>query len=156
AGSQARDARVQLTIDGRGAGAATAALGPDDSSEVTFPVAARGSVAAVSVDDPDGVAADNTRFAALSGSSRPGVLLVTGNGSAEHDAFYVQHALAAGQPRSAYDVALVSGAQLSTGDPSIADRLAAQSAVVLLSTRGLERRGRELLAAYVTRGGGLM
>ena len=70
------------------------------------------------------------------------------------DAFYVQHALAAGAPGdAAFQVQGVGGAQLSTWSE---DRLAAHAAVVLLSTRGLERRGRELLAAYARSGGGML
>src|SRR5204863_7638014 len=45
-----------------------------------------------------------------------------------------------------------SNAPASTGG----DRLSTHAAVLLLSTRGLERRGREQLAAYVRAGGGLL
>jgi von Willebrand factor type A domain/Aerotolerance regulator N-terminal len=155
-GPRGRDVRAHLTIDGRAAGDATASLGPDDSGDVVFPVTPRGLAASVTVDDPGGNAADDVRYVALAGSVRPSVLLVTSNGSAEHDAFYVQRALAAGS-RSAYDVAVTSGAQLSADDKgSSRDRLGAHTAVIVLSTRGLERRGREALAEYVHGGGGLL
>jgi hypothetical protein len=157
-GPRARDLRVRLTIDGRAAGEATAAVGPNQSADVTFAGPLTGTAAAVTVEDPDGVAADNVRYAVLTGGRRPGVLAVSANGSLDRDAFYVQHALAAGPGALAagpgYDVSAMSGAQLSA-EPK-RDRLSSQAAVLLLSTRGLERRGRELLAAYVRAGGGLL
>jgi hypothetical protein len=78
---------------------------------------------------------------------------VTAGGDLERDAFYANAALTAvGTAGSSYDVKGVAAAQLSTwtGD------LGAFSAVVLMSTRGLERRGRELLVDYVRRGGGML
>jgi hypothetical protein len=159
-GPSARDLRVRLTIDGRAAGEATAAAGPNQSADVTFAGPFTGTAAAVTVEDPDGLAADNVRYAALTGGRRPGVLAVSANGSLDRDAFYVQHALAAGPGGGGYDVSAMSGGQLSAepAGPSTAarDRLSSQAAVLLLSTRGLERRGRELLAAYVHAGGGLL
>jgi hypothetical protein len=162
-GGQARDVRAHLSIDGRPAGDATAALGPGQSGDVAFAGAARGQTAMVSVDDPAGLSADNTRYAVLSGSSRPSVLIVGGSGALSRDAFYLEHALGAGQARlRGYDAVAVSGAQLSqetpggVGSTSADDPLSDRAAVILVSTRGLERRGRELLSSYVTGGGGLL
>ena len=154
AGARARDARLHLTIDGRAAGDARVPLGANQSGEATFAGAPRGGVAAVAVDDPDGIAADNVRYALIGGGSRPSVLVVTGSGDPARDAFYVQHALAAGAPgTAAFQVVNVSGAQLSSWTD---DRIQPHAAVFLLSTRGLERRGREILSAYVRGGGGLL
>src|SRR5437867_1465274 len=108
--------------------------------------APRGSSAAVAVDDQDGIQADNVRYAVLGGPSRPSVLVVTGSGDLGREAFYVQHALTAGTAaNAAFQVASVGGAPLAAWTD---DRLAAHAAVLLLSTRGLERRGRELLSSY--------
>jgi len=157
AGPRARDVKARLTLDGRPGGEAAASPGPGQSVDVTFP-GARGVVAEVRVDDPDGPAADNVRYAVLQGSRRQTVLVVSG-GSAGRDAFYVQHALGAGETAArGYDVAIMSGAQLSTraaGSAADAD-LSNYAAVLLVSTRGLERRGRELLSSYLQRGGGLL
>jgi hypothetical protein len=155
-GARARDAHAHLTVDGRRAGDTTATLGPQQSVEVTFAGAPRGAAAAVTVDDPDGLQADNVRYAVLAGASRPSVLVITDSGDLGREAFYVQQALTAGgtgpSGDSSLEVAAGSAAQLST---MAADRLASRAAVLLLSTRGLERRGREALAAYVHDGGGL-
>ena len=152
--ARARDARVHLAIDARPVVDATVPLGPNQSGEATFAGAPRGAAATVTVDDVDGLQADNVRYAVLGGTGRPSVLVVSGSGDLGRDAFYVQHALAAGTPAmAAFQVAGVAGSQLSTWSE---DRLASHAAILLLSTRGRERRGRELLAAYTRNGGGML
>lgn len=157
AGDRPRDARVRLTLDGRAAGDATVSVGSHASADVDFANALKGatpSSAAVTVDDRDGIAADDVRYALLDAASRPSVLVVTSTGDVARDAFYVQQALAAGASLGqGLRLTAVSAAQLSTMD---AATLASQAAVLLLSTRGLERRGREAIAGYVHAGGGLM
>jgi hypothetical protein len=153
-GDSPREARVHLAIDGRAAGDAVVPLGPNQSGEATFAGPPRGAAAVVRVEDPGGIAADNVRYALVGGLTRPSVLVVTGAGDMTREAFYVQHALAAGAPgNAAFQVTGVSGAQLSSWSD---DRVAPHAAVFLLSTRGLERRGRELLSAYARTGGGLL
>jgi hypothetical protein len=152
-GPQAREARARLTVDGRPAGDATAIIASNQSADVTFPMA-RGIAAAVSVEDSTGVQADNVRYLVLDTASRPTVLIVTASGDLSREAFYVQHALTAeGADGAAYEVAGVGGAQLSTWDRARVER---HAAVLLLSTRGVERHGRELLADYVRQGGGVL
>ena len=153
-GARARDARVHLVVDNRPAVDATVPLGPHQSAEATFAGAPRGAAATVTVDDVDGIPADNIRYAVLGGTSRPSVLVITGSGDLSRDAFYVQHALAAGtRTDAAFQVTGAGGAQLSAWSE---DRLTPHAAVLLLSTRGLERRARELLASYVHNGGGIL
>ncbi len=152
--ARAVDARVHLAIDNRPAVDATVPLGPNQSAEATFAGAPRGAAATVTVDDVDGIQADNVRYAVLGGTNKPSVLVISGSGDLGRDAFYVQHALAAGTPAAAaFQVTGAGGAQLSAWSE---DRLASHAAVVLLSTRGLERRGRELLGAYTRNGGGML
>ncbi len=152
-GGVARDVRAHISIDGRSAGDATTTVAAGQTADVTFPGGSRGTLVTVSVDDPDGVAADNIRHARFGAASRPGVLVITGSGALSREAFYLQHALEAGDAEGqSYVVSSISGGQLSTAsDPG----LDGNAAVVLASTRGLERRGREMLAAYVRSGGGL-
>ena len=153
-GDRPREARVHLAIDGRAAGEAVVPLGPNQSGDATFAGAPRGTAAVVRVEDPGGIAADDVRYALIGGVSRPSVLVVTGSGDMSREAFYVQHALAAGTPgNAAFQVSGVSGAQLSSWTD---DRVAPHAAVFLLSTRGLERRGREVLSTYARTGGGLL
>jgi hypothetical protein len=152
-GTTPRDIRVQQIIDGAPAGEAVISIGADQLGDVALPPVS-GTSAQISIDDPDGIPSDNVRYLVLGETTRPTVLVVTGTGDLGRDAFYVQQALmASGEQGTVFQVAGVSGAELTSWT---AARLAAQSAVLLLSTRGIDQRGRELLAAYVKNGGGVL
>ncbi|MEP7305458.1 MAG: BatA domain-containing protein [Acidobacteriota bacterium] len=153
-GEVARETRAQLALDGRRAGEVPVSVGPHATSEVEFAGGAAASTATVTIDDRDGIPADDVRYALLDSASRPGVLIVTSSGDPGRDAFYLQQALATGSAGGRfYRAAGATAAQLGTQDT---EPIAANAAVVLLSTRGLERRGREALATYVRGGGGLL
>ncbi|HWF84216.1 MAG TPA: BatA domain-containing protein, partial [Vicinamibacterales bacterium] len=142
-GAQARQARVHLTLDGKAAGDGAVSIGPSATADVTLPAAGRATAIAVTVEDPDGLQANNVRFA-VGGATRPSLLVITASGDLAREAFYVQAALEASAPGSeSYAAEGVGGAQLASWTD---DRLAATTAVVLLSTRGLEHHGRELIA----------
>jgi hypothetical protein len=110
---------------------------------------AAGSIA-VSVEDVEGFAADNTRYAVLDPPPHQSTLVVTAG--TDGAGFYLSRALAAtyGASQDAAGVRMVAGPNLAAED------LAKYPAVVLLSTRGVERRARESLAAFVRAGGGLL
>jgi hypothetical protein len=148
-----REARLSLFIDDRAAGTASVSIGASQSADVTFSPVPRGLIARVEVGDGGGLQADNVRYA-IGGPPRPPVLVVTATGDAAREAFYVQQALVAGAPGgSAYDVVTTGGAELSSWSD---DRVRSNAAIILLSTRGLDRRARELLSAYVRGGGGML
>jgi aerotolerance regulator-like protein/VWA domain-containing protein len=150
----ARDARVHLAIDNKPSGEVVVNVGANQVADVAFAGAPRGTSAAVAVDDAEGIQVDNVRYAVLGGTERPPLLVVSGSGDLSREGFYVRHALATGAtPAGGYQVTSVSGAQLSGLTD---DRLAPHAAVILLSTRSLERRGREMLAAYAKNGGGVL
>jgi Aerotolerance regulator N-terminal/von Willebrand factor type A domain len=154
AGAAARETRVRLTVDGRTAGETTASIGANQSTEVPFAGAARATTVAVTIEDRDGVQADIVRYAVLENSNRAALLVVTATGDLGREAFYVQQALAAtAVERQTFEIAGVGAVQLSTWPQ---ERLVSNAAVLLLSTRGLERRGREALAEYTRNGGGLL
>ena len=102
---------------------------------------------------PDGIQADNVRYAVIGAIGRPVVLVITGSGDLNRDAYYVQHALAAGTSAAAAFQIVGAGAADLAGWAEA--RLTPDAAVLLLSTRGLERHGREALAAYAQHGGGI-
>lgn len=149
--------QVTISRDGQRVAAAPYAVGADATVDVpvAYHAPEHGSLA-VSIDDPDGFAADNTRYVLLDRASRAPVLLLTSSGAAD-SAFYVGRALAAAagpdSPDGGFDVRTVSGAALGA---MTSDELAPFSAVVLLSTRGVDRRARENLRVLVQRGGGLL
>jgi hypothetical protein len=151
-GARQREARARLTLDDRPAGESVVAIGPGSLAEVSFPRASAGT-AGVSIDDAEGLQADNVRYAVF-GAGRPRVAVVTSSGDLGRDAYYARAALEASAPNAeSYEAVGVAAADLTSWDSA---RMAEHVAVVLLSTRGLERRGRELLGEYVRRGGGLL
>lgn len=153
AGPASREAKVRLIVDGRIAGEATAAMAPGQSAEVALP-GGRGVEASVVVEDPSGIQADNIRYVVLGNQIRPLVLLLTSSSDSSRDAFYVRHALMAeGAGGAAYEVENPGGAALAGWD---GPRVARHAAVVVLSTRGLERHGRQLLIDYIRQGGGVL
>jgi hypothetical protein len=106
----------------------------------------------VSIDDPRGYPADNLRFA-VPGSSRIGVLLVTG-GPASGAGFYLSRALSAQGDEDApeFDVHTTTGPALSSMSAADLDR---DSVIVLLSTQGIDRRARDALGRVLAAGGGV-
>ena len=160
-GAQPRDAHVVLNASGSAGDASSTTK----SGETVVPVAAHQSAdvsfaipsgrwATVVVDDDRGIAADNTRYLVLDANSRPSILVVTARGDLSREGFYVHQALvASADDNRGYEVEGVAGAELQKWDQP---RFNAHSAVVLLSTRGLDVHGRSLLAEYVKQGGGVL
>jgi aerotolerance regulator-like protein/VWA domain-containing protein len=160
-GSEARQAHVVLNVQVAGDNSATTTksaettipVGAQESADASFPVPA-GRWASVTVDDAKGVAADNARYLVLDANARPAILIVTEKGDLSREGFYVNQALLASAVDShGYDVEGVSGADLQKWDDA---RFDAHSAVILLSTRGLDHHGRSLVADYVKKGGGVL
>jgi hypothetical protein len=137
----------------RVASESTLPIGAGQSATATFPVP-NGRWASVSVDDPTGAPADNARYVIIDSASKPSVLVITMSGDLTRDAFYLDQAMiAAGSDGRAYDVEGVATADLTSWDQR---RLDTHTAIVLLSTKALEHHGRELIAAYLKKGGGML
>ena len=152
AGSQPITSRAHLIIDGAPAGDVTAVAAPNALTEVRFTAAhPEAGVVIVEVDDAQGYPADNARYFVLDPPSRASLLTVTTLGNAASEAFYLERALMVNDRAFALTT-------IGVGDLSgmVADGVADRDAVLLLGTRGLDRRGREVLETYVTRGGALL
>lgn len=148
-----RDARLRLTVDGRPAGEAMVGLDPGQTADAVLP-RVDGRDAVVTVEDPAGTDGDNSWYLVLDAAAQPAVLVISATGDLDRDAFYLRRAIeAAGAGGALYAAEAVSAARLSTFDRAALERYAA---VVLVSTRGLESRGRDLLAAHARGGGGLL
>ncbi len=106
----------------------------------------------LSLEDPDGTRQDDRRYLLLDPPDPTPLVLVTGASRTAEEAFFLERALLAGK-ESPYDIRSVRSRSLSFPDR---DPLAEAAAVLLLSTQGLERAGRELLASFVDAGGGLL
>lgn len=151
AGSQATTTRAHLTFDGRPAGDVTVAANAGALTDVRFTTTPpQSGVASIAVDDEPGYPADNVRYLVLDPPPRASVLTVTTLGNAATEAFYLERALMVNERAFTFTT-------IGIGDLAemAADGLANRDAVLLLGTRGLDRRGREILETFVTRGGGL-
>jgi hypothetical protein len=131
----------------------TIPIGAGQTGSVTFPLP-KARWASVSVDDPTGAAGDNARYLVLDSSARPTVLVIARSADLARDGFYLEQALiAAGSDGRAYAVEGTGAGELVSWDQA---RLDAHTAVVLTSTRALEHHGRDLLTAYLKKGGGMI
>ena len=107
-------------------------------------------IVTAAVSDPAGYPADDRRYRRLDAADAAGVLLVTEGDRARE--LYLERGLAPGGAAGGFTVTTVAAADLG-GQP---DRLAAAAVAVLAGARGLDRTGRERLAAFVRGGGGLL
>ncbi|MFN7982886.1 MAG: VWA domain-containing protein [Vicinamibacterales bacterium] len=144
-GTQPTDTRV--------AASTAVPIGAGQTASVAFS-APKARWSSVSVDDAAGAAADNTCYIVTDAALKASVLIVSTAGDLGHDAFYLEQALvAAGSDGRAFSVEGAAAAELASWDQA---RLDAHTAIILLSTRALEHRGRELLSAYLKKGGGML
>jgi hypothetical protein len=143
---------IRLAVDNRPAATAqfTAPAGGAVDVPVAFRAPARGILTA-EVDDPAGFAFDNRRFLLLDATGRPEVLIV--GDSVNQSGFYATRVLQSGGADAGFDVQTRTAAAFGGMSP---EDLSQQSVVMLLSTRNLDRRGREGLANFVRQGGGLL
>jgi hypothetical protein len=158
-GAAQRETTLRLSMHDPASPAATSRVAGTSAASIAAGQTVRvalargpGALASVSLEDASGAQADNTRFLVLDDASRPVVLVVTTTGDLARDGFYLQQALSAGGDAARY---AVEAAGTSPGAFPDATRLQSVVAVVLTSTRGLDRPGRARLAKYLSDGGGL-
>ena len=150
-GAVAAGGNVRVLVDGRPV--ASGSFNVPASTSVDVPVAYRSperGALAVEIDDAAGYPADNRRFLVLDPQGRTRVLMVVGD--AAQSGFYVTRALQAASD-GGFDVRVRAAPALGTLKPA---ELSQHGALLLLSTRSLDRRARELLAGFVRGGGGLL
>jgi hypothetical protein len=151
-GRTAASGTIRIAVDGRQAAAAPFAVGAESSADVTVPFRApsRGVLSA-EIDDPSGFAFDNRRFLLLDATGRPHVLIVAD--AVSQSGFYLTRALQSAGAENGFEVQTRPAAAFGAVSPG---ELSQQAAVVLASTRTLDRRGRENLLNFVRQGGGLL
>ena len=152
AGAAAVSGTARLAVDNRPAATAPFAVPASSSADVIVPyrAPARGILSA-EIDEPSGFPFDNRRFLLLDPTGRPHVTIVAD--AANQSGFYATRVLQSADGETGFDVQTASAAALGTVDP---EQLAQQSVLMLLSTRNLDRRGRERLVTFVRQGGGLL
>ena len=141
---------ARLSLDRREVAASpfTVPAGSSADVPVRYRAADRGVLIAA-VDDPAGFQADNTRLLLLDPSSRTRVWVVAGRD--RESGLYVARALQSADGDEGFDVEEQAAPLLG---PASAQQ-PGNAAVVLLSTRGLDRKSRDTIAAFVRGGGGL-
>jgi Mg-chelatase subunit ChlD len=143
---------ARLALDGRPIGSAPFDVQPGATARIAFErVLPSSGIATLAVEDRAGFAADNTRYLVLDTPAPPKVILVTAE-TGEGEAFYVARALEV-DGGARFRAEVWSTARVSR---SSATDLAPAPAMVLIGTRGIDRRGREVIAEYVRQGGGLL
>jgi hypothetical protein len=150
-GSQPHTGQIRIEHADRVVQTSTYTVAPNSATDVAIAYRPPSSgTLTVSIDDPNGLPADNSRFVVLDAVPSHSVLLVTSGASPS--GYYITRALAAigGTEADRIDV------RGSTAAALVDDNLPKYSAVVLLSTRALDRRSRESIAGFVRAGGGLL
>jgi hypothetical protein len=152
ASSQAAAGTLTVSHGGREVARATYSAPPAATVDVPLAWKPAGGGVVLSIADPTGYPADNARYLIIDSAEDAAVLVVT---SADSPGFYLQRAL--GVDESAAPGALrtrqVSGSEIAGGR---AETISKHRAVVLLSTRGVDRAAREGIAGFVRAGGGLL
>jgi hypothetical protein len=143
---------VRVAVDDRPATTAAFSVPASSSADLAIPyrLPARGVLSA-EIDDATGFAFDNRRFLLLDTTGRPHVTLV--GDAVNQSGFYATRVLQSDDGEAGFEVQARSAATLGTLP---AEELSRQSVLMLLSTRNLDRRGRERLSAFVRQGGGLL
>ena len=151
-GSGAAEGTARLSIDRQEVASSpfTAPAGSSVEVPVRYRAAGRGVLTAT-VDDPAGFQADNARVLLLDPSSRARVSIVAG--ADRESGLYVARALQSVDGDDGFDVEEQPATLLAGGSNQQQPR---DAVVILLSTRGLDRKSRESLAAFVRNGGGLL
>ena len=144
--------QVVFTVDDRRIGAVPLTLTPGGSAEARVPIDGyRSGVLAASIADREGYLADNVRYAVLA-ADNISVLAVSATGGLS-ETLYLERALTVAEGTGGFRFRALSGAAFSATD---AGALSDVDVIVIVSTRGVEGRGRERLAQFVRSGGGLL
>lgn len=148
--SSTRQVPVRFEVGGEVKATATASIDASGHGQASAPLTVpAGTAIRAIVDDAAGVRADDERWIVSGEQPRQTVVVVTS--SADRDGLYVQRAL------QALDGARAVTVVMRTGDRIQADGVpAGTSAVIVVGTSGMDRRGVERMADFVRGGGGLL
>jgi len=151
-GGAARTVDVRAFADGHALSTRRVSVPASEAVDLVVDAPSDIHAASVSVDDAEGYAADNERFALADAPAIPRVVIV-GGGPAANNGFYFSRALLATDSEVPdFDVRTVSGTAFSAMTPQDAS---SSAAIAILSTHGLDRRAGDTLRRFVSAGGGL-
>lgn len=152
-GQRAAPVRVRLRVDDRELATKTVDVAPQAAADVRIEAAlpTRGG-ATVSIDDEAGYQSDNVRYVLLDPPGAVPVYVITSQPPGSSNAgLYVERALTVADDSRAFSPQVIDGREFSTlpGERP----LSGAGAVIVLGTSTLERRGRDLIAAFLRDGG---
>ena len=151
-GPALRTTTVRATFAARPAVVKPVSVAAGDVTEVVFDAPADALSLQVSVEDREGYAADNERFAVAEQRALPRVLIATG-APASTAGFYLSRALQAEAAEGAeFQVRSVTGAAFAS---MTASEVKEHAVIAILATQGLDRRAGEALRAHLAGGGGI-
>jgi hypothetical protein len=152
-GDRPRSEQLAFSIENRRFTSLPVSVPPNGTVEIRTSIEGRSrGVLAATVTDGIGYAADNTRFAVLDAAQAPAILAITATGQPA-DVFYLERAVLVAEDTTGFRFRTISGPAFSNlKAPDLSDL----GAIAVLGTRGLDARGRDLLAGYVKSGGGLL
>ena len=152
-GFRPRTTRVGLWLNDRSVAEASVTVEPGRSASVLLParLPSTGTTRA-SIDDAEGLAADNDRFLVLDAPPAPTVALL-GEAAQGEDLFFLLAAIDAADVNRRLVAETLSGpARQALTSASIRER----QAVVIEGTRGLDRATRRVLQEYLREGGAML
>lgn len=153
-GSTPRSTQVSLDVDGRTVADQPVELDPGAAREVLFTAALPSEgVAIARVRDGEGPTFDDVRYHVLEARPPLRAGIVTAADAAPEASLYLERALRVASTDVDIDVRVVPAADPSLDEAGVFDDLAT---VILTGTRGLDRRARDRIAAFVREGGGLL
>ena len=152
-GQRPSPVRVGLRVDNREVTAKTVDVAPQAAADVRLEGAlpVKGN-AIVTIDDEAGYEADNARYVLLDPPGAVPLYVVTAQPPGSTSAgLYVERALTVADDNRAFNPQVIDGRDFSAlpGERP----LATTGAIILLGTTTLERRGRDLIAAFLRDGG---
>jgi hypothetical protein len=153
-GFETRTVPAALAVDGQVVARASVTAPAQSAAHVEFDadVPATGG-ATVTVDDPGGFAADDSRHLVLDPAASTRLTVVVADPTGLRGGLYVQRALEAAGAGRAFAATVVDGRALSGWT---AEQLAREHALIVLGTRTLERSGRDLVSRYLAQGGSVL
>jgi hypothetical protein len=143
---------ARLAINDRVAVRETIEIAPQSAGEVRLvaPLPARGGIE-VSIDDPNGYQADNSRYLVLDPAAAVPVIVITADPpNTSEQGLYIERALGVADDGAAFQVRAIDGRQFSSMSPA---DVGEPAALVILGTRTLDRNGRERIATFLKNGG---
>lgn len=143
---------VTLSREGKELTSVPWKVAPHESADVRLPWTPSAGPLTVTTTEDGGYAADNARHLLVGDATEPSVLIVT---SPDARGQYLRQAVEAaeGTDVNLLRPRLVTAAEIAGGR---AEAIARGRALVILSTRGLDRAAREAMSAFLSGGGGVL